>query len=86
MSTRAAQFINRWEVDHVGVVSPAERTEVAKRLALQCREDAAKAGVSELELEGAVDGDLIGYIIQALSAVAFRQLARDQWANEDRGD
>lgn len=84
MSNRATEFVNRWEFEHVRIVAPSERAEEARRLALQCREDAARAGISEQDLEEAVGGDLIANMVLALSAAAFRELAKEQWADEER--
>ena len=44
----------------VTVVARSNREEEARRLALQCREDAAKAEISSQDLEAAVEGNLIG--------------------------
>jgi len=41
-------------------VARSNREEEARRLALQCREDAAKAEISSQDLEAAVEGNLIG--------------------------
>jgi hypothetical protein len=55
------------------------RVRIARRhLALRCREDAAKAGISGQDLEAAVEGNLIGNMLQALDAAEFRQMYRDQ--------
>ena len=82
MRNRATEFLDRWELEHVTYVAIPEREETARRLALQCREDAARAGITEQELEEAVEGDLVGNMVTALDAVTFRQLARDQWADD----
>ena len=84
MRNRATEFLDRWEFQHVTVVPPAKRAEEAQRLALKCREDAAAAGINGEDLEAAVGGDLVGNMVQALGAAAFRELAREQWADEDR--
>jgi hypothetical protein len=78
---RATEFVDRWELEHVTHVAIPEREKTAQRLALRCREDAARAGISEQELEEAVEGDLVANMVAALDAAAFRQLARDQWAD-----
>jgi hypothetical protein len=41
-------------------------------LALRCREDAAKAGISSQDLEAAAEGNLIGNMLQALDDAEFR--------------
>ena len=47
-------------MEHITVVARSNREEEARRLALQCREDAAKAEISSQDLEAAVEGNLIG--------------------------
>ncbi len=84
MRNQATEFLDRWEFAHVTVVPLSKRAEEAQRLALRCREDAAKAGISDQDLEAAVGDDLVGNMVQALGAAAFRELAREQWADEDR--
>jgi len=79
---RATEFVDRWELEHVSYVAIPKREETARQLALQCREDAAKAGISGQELDEAVEGDLVANMVAALDAIAFQQLARDQWADE----
>ena len=59
------------------------RDEQARRLALQCREDAAKAGISRQDLEAAAEGNLIGNMLQALDSAEFRQMYRDQVASQE---
>ena len=49
----------------------SDREGQAQRLALRCREDAAKAGISSQDLEVAADGNLIGNMLQALDAAEF---------------
>jgi len=83
MSNRATEFLERWEFEHIEVVPPSERAEQAQRLALQCRKDAAKAGISGHDLQAAREGDLVGNMIRALDAAALRQMAAEQWADEE---
>jgi hypothetical protein len=83
MSNRAAEFVERWGFDHIKFVPDSERAEEARRLAALCRQDAAKAGISTADLDAAVDGDLIGNMVSALAAAAFRKIAVEQWANEE---
>jgi len=54
-----------------------------KRGALRCREDADKAGISSQDLEAAAKGNLIGNTLQALDAAEFRQMYRDQLADQE---
>ena len=84
MRTQAAEFVDRWEFEHVTTVPPSDRLAAAERLAAQCRQDAARAGISEQDLQDAVGGDLVGNMVQALDAAVFRQLARDQWADDEK--
>ena len=74
MSEQAEKFLARWEIEHIKVVARSHREEQARRLALQCREDAAKAGISEQDLEAAGEGNLIGNMLQALDDAEFRQM------------
>jgi hypothetical protein len=83
MSNRAAEFVERWEFDHIKFVPDSERAEEARRLAALCRQDAAKAGISAADLDAAAEGDLTGNMVSALSAAAFRQMAVEQWADEE---
>jgi hypothetical protein len=83
MSNCAAEFVERWEFDHIKFVPDSERAEEARRLAVLCRQDAAKAGISATDLDAAVEGDLIGNMASALAAAAFRRIAVEQWADEE---
>ena len=83
MSDLAKKFLAKWEFEHIEVVARSVRDEQARRLALQCREDAAKAGISGQDLEAAVEGNLIGNTLQALDAAEFRQMYRDQVASQE---
>jgi hypothetical protein len=74
MGDRAQEFIDHWESEHVEAVADSEKRREAERLALQCREDAARAGISEQELEDAVRGDLISNMLKALDAAAWRAI------------
>ena len=82
MSDLAKKFLAKWEFEHIEVVARSVRDEQARRLALQCREDAAKAGISGQDLEAAVEGNLIGNMLQALDAAEFRLMYRDQVADQ----
>jgi len=83
MSDLAKKFLAKWEYEHIEVVARSHREKQARRLALLCREDAAKAGISEQDLEAAVEGNLIGNILQALDDAEFRQMYRDQVADQE---
>ena len=82
MSDLAKKFLAKWEFEHIEVVARSVRDEQARRLALQCREDAAKAGISRQDLEAAAEGNLIGNMLQALDSAEFRQMYRDQVASQ----
>jgi hypothetical protein len=83
MSDQAKKFLAQWEFEHIKVVARSDREDQARRLTLQCREDAAKAGISNQDLEAVVEGNLIGNMLQALDAAEFRQICRDQWADRE---
>ena len=46
----------------------------------------ASAGISEDDLEAVVEGNLIGNVLEALDAAEFRQIYRDQSAEQERDD
>ena len=62
MSEQAEKFLAQWEIEHVKMVARSDREDQARRLALRCREDAARAGISSQDLEAAAEGNLIGAI------------------------
>jgi hypothetical protein len=86
MSDQAKKFLAQWELGHIEVVPRSDREAQARRLALQCRQDAVNAGVSDQDLEAVVEGNLIGSMLQALDAAEFRQLYRDQSADQEQDD
>ena len=65
------------------MVARSDRQDQAQRLALRCREDAARAGISGQDLEAAAEGNLIGNMLQALDDAEFRQMYRDQLASQE---
>ena len=83
MSEQAEKFLAQWEIEHIKMVARSDRQDQAQRLALRCREDAAKAGISGQDLEGAAEGNLIGNMLQALDDAEFRQMYRDQVAEQE---
>ena len=83
MTDRAKKFLAQWESEHITVVARSDREGQARRLALQCREDAAKAGISDEDLEAAVERDLIGNMLQALDDAEFQKMYRDQLADQE---
>jgi len=83
MSDLAKKFLAKWEFEHIEVVARSHREDQARHLALRCREDAAKAGISGQDLEAAVEGNLIGNMLQALDDAEFRQIYRDQLAGQE---
>ena len=66
MSEQAEEFLAQWEIEHIKMVARSDREDQARRLALRCREDAARAGISGQDLEAAAEGNLIGNMLQAL--------------------
>jgi len=85
MSDQAAKFLEQWEFEHITVVARSDREEQPRRLALQCRKDAIRARISSEDLEASVEGDLFGNMLQALNAAEFRQMYRDQIADQEGG-
>ena len=83
MSEQAEKFLAQWEIEHTKMVARSDREDQARRLALRCREDAARAGISSQDLEGAAEGNLIGNMLQALDDAEFRQMYRDQVAEQE---
>jgi hypothetical protein len=83
MTDQAKKFLAQWQFEHITVVARSNREDQARCLALQCREDAAKAGVSSQDLEAAVEGNLIGNMLQGLDDAEFRQMYRDQLADQE---
>ena len=71
MSGQAEKFLAQWEIEHIEMVARSVREDQARCLALRCREDAAKAGISSQDLEAAAEGNLIGNMLQALDAAEF---------------
>ena len=51
MSEQAEKFLAQWEIEHIEMVARSDREDQARRLALRCREDAAKAGISSQDLK-----------------------------------
>ena len=86
MNEQAEKFLAQWEIEHVKMVARSDRADQAQRLALQCREDAARAGISSQDLEAAAGGNLIGNMLQALDDAEFRQMYRDQLAGQEEED
>jgi hypothetical protein len=86
MSEQAERFLAQWEFEHIAdsdIVARSDREDQARRLALRCREDAAKEGINGQDLEAAAEGNLIGNMLQALEAAEFRQMYRDQVAEQE---
>jgi hypothetical protein len=72
MSERAREFLQHWVSEHVGAVADEYRMRETVRLVAQCREDAVGAGIAPDELRTAAGGNLIQYMLAALSAAASR--------------
>jgi hypothetical protein len=82
VSEQADKFLAQWEIEHTTMVARSDRENQAQRLALRCREDAARAGISSRDLEAAAEGNLIGNMLQALDDAEFRKMYRDQLAGQ----
>lgn len=65
---QAADFLDRWEADHVAAVPAHRRGHEAARLAELCREDAIRAGVNLYDLERVAKGSLVRNMLDALEA------------------
>ena len=83
MREQAEKFLAQWQIEHVKMVARSDREYEAGRLALRCLEDAARAGIGGLDLEAATEGNLIGNMLQALDDAEFRQMYRDQVADQE---
>jgi hypothetical protein len=83
VSEQADNFLAQWEIEYINMVARSDRENQAQRLALQCREGAARAGISSQDLEAAAEGNLIGNMLQALADAEFRQMYRDQLAGQE---
>jgi hypothetical protein len=83
MSEQAEKFLAQWQIDHVKIVARSDRENQARRLALRCLEDAARAAIGSQDLEAAAEGNLIGNMLQALDDAEFRQMYRDQVAEQE---
>ena len=83
MIDQVKKFLAQWEFEHIMVVARSDREDQARRLALQCREDATKAGISNEDLEAVVEGNLIGNMLQALDDAEFQQMYRNQLADQE---
>ena len=72
MSERTREFLEHWLASHVGAVADEYRMRETVRLVALCREDAIRAGIPPDELRTAAGGNLIQYMLAALSAAAAR--------------
>jgi hypothetical protein len=72
MSERAREFLEHWVSGHVGMVADEYRMRETVRLVALCREDAIRAGIAPDALRTAADGNLIQYMLVALSTAAAR--------------
>jgi hypothetical protein len=75
--TRALEFLDRWEANHVVSVAPHRRGQEAVRLAEKCRDDAIRAGISSVDLQRAANGNLVQNMLNALEAVSLRELKNE---------
>jgi len=79
VTDQAKKFLAQGQFEHITVVARSDREDQARRLALQCREGAAKTGISDEDLEAAVDGNLIGNMLQALDDVSSSKCTATSW-------
>jgi hypothetical protein len=75
MSEQAEKFLAQWEIAHIKVVARSNREDQARRLALRCREDAARAGINSQDLEAAAEGNLIANMLIQELAIGARDFA-----------
>ena len=59
MSSRAREFLDRWELEHLGAVPEDRKLRELIQLAVNCRKDAVAAGIPAEELRTAAAQDLI---------------------------
>jgi hypothetical protein len=83
MIDQVKKFLAQWEFEHITVVARSDREDQARRLALQCQEDAAKAGISNEDLEAVAGGNLIENMQQALDDAEFQRMYRNQLADQE---
>jgi hypothetical protein len=72
MSEQAREFLEHWLSGHVGAVADEYRMRETVRLVALCREDAIHAGIPPDELRAAAGGNLIQFMLAALSEAAAR--------------
>jgi len=67
---RPVEFLDCWEADHVEPVPAKQRGVIAVRLAEQCRDDAARAGIEIADLMRAAKGNLVQNMLDAMKEAA----------------
>ena len=67
MSSRAREFLDRWELEHLGVVPEDRKLRELIQLAMNCRKDAVAAGIPAEELRTAAAQDLIRDMLAAIA-------------------
>jgi hypothetical protein len=72
MSEQAREFLEHWLSGHVGAVADEYRMRETVRLVALCREDAIHAGIPPDELRAVAGGNLIQFMLAALSEAAAR--------------
>jgi hypothetical protein len=72
MSEQAREFLEHWLSGNVGAVADEYRMRETVRLVALCREDAIHAGIPPDELRTAASGNLIQFMLAALSEAAAR--------------
>ena len=67
MSSRAREFLDRWELEHLGAVPEDRKLRELIQLAVSCRKDAVAAGIPAEELRTAAAQDLIRDMLAAIA-------------------
>jgi hypothetical protein len=68
MTNRAREFLNRWELEHVGFVPEERKLREVVQLTMKCRKDAVAAGIPAEELRAAASQDLIRDMLAAIAS------------------
>jgi hypothetical protein len=67
MSQRAREFLDRWELENVGVVADDRKLREVVQLTARCRKSALAAGITADELRAAAAQDLIRDMLVAVT-------------------
>ena len=66
MKARAIKFLSHWCSLHINALAFPQNRSEGEVLAGHCMADATRAGLSAKEIKDAADGDLAGYMFEAL--------------------